>query len=328
MQDCKKICIVPDDLFSLMPWDTLIDENLNYIIEKYQIQCFSSATVYKHLVSKPIIEHEKQILGLGIKNYENLNSYSAVSKNIELDTISHIREVAKNTTVTKETYNSLGIQKWQNLTHAQEEVQKINSKYLGSSDLILGSDLTPPVLLKKSKEGALRQYAIIHFAAHALTLPQIPHLSALVLQGETNPYLRLSDIETLDLNNELTFLSACETSIGKLYGGEETKSLTNSFIIAGSRSVIATLWIIHDESSMLFVLAFYSLLKSYTVSEALAITKRKCISGELGQELKKAIYWSAFIQWGRTNTNFNLNNYYVDTFICPRYLQEGQEIRS
>jgi len=168
-------------------------------------------------------------------------------------------------------------------------------------DLIQSKELTADGLKKMNSSQQLKSYRVLHFAVHAMTLPIFPEHSALILaknKENKRSYFSFSDIEQLDLSNELTFLSACETALGKLYSGDGTISLTNAFFIAGSRMVISSLWAVHDEYTMLFVRQFYTLFEQHSVSKAFALTKQKCINGELGKELQKPVYWSAFVLWG------------------------------
>jgi CHAT domain-containing protein len=67
--------------------------------------------------------------------------------------------------------------------------------------------------------------------------PEIPELSALVLsrveerEHQEDGYLRMGEIVNLDLEAEFVNLSACETGLGKLYGGEGVVGL----FVAGGR---------------------------------------------------------------------------------------------
>ena len=72
--------------------------------------------------------------------------------------------------------------------------------------------------------------------------------------------LYFNDLYTLPLDNELTVLSACETSLGKLAPGETTMSLASAFAAAGARSTLTTLWQVDDEATKLLTVAFYRAL--------------------------------------------------------------------
>ena len=45
-------------------------------------------------------------------------------------------------------------------------------------------------------------------------------------------------------------LSACETAVGKLQRGEGSLSLAHAFLQAGARGVIASLWSVNDEKTV------------------------------------------------------------------------------
>ena len=47
---------------------------------------------------------------------------------------------------------------------------------------------------------------------------------------------------TYELRWNLKTLSACDTGIGRLQGQEGISSMVGSFLLAGARSVVASLW--------------------------------------------------------------------------------------
>ena len=58
--------------------------------------------------------------------------------------------------------------------------------------------------------------------------------------------LQVREIIRLRLNAELTTLSACDTGVGKLQGQEGISNLVEAFLVAGSKSVVASLWSADD----------------------------------------------------------------------------------
>ena len=92
-------------------------------------------------------------------------------------------------------------------------------------------------------------------------------LSGLVLSGANNPpepgrsdgILTALEVAELDLTKvELAVLSACETGLGKVAGGEGILGLQRSFQVAGARSVVATLWNVPDKSARILMERFYA----------------------------------------------------------------------
>jgi len=138
-----------------------------------------------------------------------------------------------------------------------------------------------------------------HFSCHGYFNFQQPLLSALLLAdsellppapAESNPNryqslqngnildldkcLTLADIFALDFREcRLVVLSACETGISDFNSiSDEYISLPSGFLVAGSSSVVPTLWTVNDVSTSLLMIEFYQNLKA-GLSVALALNK-------------------------------------------------------
>jgi CHAT domain-containing protein/tetratricopeptide (TPR) repeat protein len=91
-------------------------------------------------------------------------------------------------------------------------------------------------------------------------------LSGLVLAGANRPaqpdqddgILTASEVAGLDLRGvELAVLSACETGLGPVAGGEGLLGLQRAFQVSGARSVVASLWQVDDSATQALMLEFY-----------------------------------------------------------------------
>jgi CHAT domain-containing protein/tetratricopeptide (TPR) repeat protein len=93
-------------------------------------------------------------------------------------------------------------------------------------------------------------------------------LSGLVLAGANVPardseqeggaILAAEAIAGLDLDNlELAVLSACDTGLGEVAGGEGVFGLQRAFHIAGCKNVVASLWQVDDEAAAALMALFY-----------------------------------------------------------------------
>lgn len=85
-----------------------------------------------------------------------------------------------------------------------------------------------------------------------------------ILTAESVVGLRLDDME-------LAVLSACETGLGEVAGGEGVFGLTRAFHVAGTRTVVASLWHVPDLATQVLMEQFYTNLwqKKMTKLEAL-----------------------------------------------------------
>jgi CHAT domain-containing protein/tetratricopeptide (TPR) repeat protein len=89
-------------------------------------------------------------------------------------------------------------------------------------------------------------------------------LSGLVLAGANAPtpeedgILTAEEVATLNLSGvNLAVLSACETGLGQMAGGEGLLGLQRAFQTAGARTVVATLWKVDDAATRDLIGRFY-----------------------------------------------------------------------
>ena len=91
-------------------------------------------------------------------------------------------------------------------------------------------------------------------------------LSGIVLAGANQTVASTQDdgiltaAEVADLNlsaARLVVLSACETGLGQIAGGEGALGLQRAFQIAGARTVVSSLWKVDDSATQLLMTEFY-----------------------------------------------------------------------
>jgi len=119
----------------------------------------------------------------------------------------------------------------------------------------------------------------IHLATHGLFNEERPQYSGLVLAAgpDDDGFLDVAEIFALDLDCDQVVLSACSSALGEALAGEGLVGLSQAFLYAGARSVVAALWDVGGEGAADFMAAYYERLAAAgprSRVQALAATKR------------------------------------------------------
>ncbi|NEO99025.1 MAG: CHAT domain-containing protein, partial [Symploca sp. SIO2E9] len=233
------------------------------------------------------------------------------------------------------------------LKYTDMEVEIIQS-YFDSAKILPQTEATKSAIDNTN----LKDSHCAHFSCHGLFDFQNPRQSALILAGSETAATKDSQLVTLrdgtnynlenclslnavlelDLENcRLVTLSACETGLVDLRStSDEYIGLPSGFLVAGSTSVVASLWKVNDLTTALLMIKFYQNLQQH-LPVALAlnqaqtwlrdVTKQKLVEWmsnlplrrETKQELKntwnwykpqtklynKPEYWAAFCAIGQ-----------------------------
>jgi CHAT domain-containing protein len=149
---------------------------------------------------------------------------------------------------------------------------------------------------------------VLHFACHGLVDQRHGNFfgSLALTPGratagqDDDGYLTLPEIYSLKLSGcELAILSACQTNVGPQQRGEGLFGLSRGFLVAGSRRVVASNWLVDDESAASLVSYF---------SAGVAETQEK--SGKVDY----ATSLHAARRWVRTQEKWS-HPYYWATFV-------------
>jgi CHAT domain-containing protein len=109
----------------------------------------------------------------------------------------------------------------------------------------------------------------------------------------------LTALEASNLNlwgTKVVTLSACETGVGQVKNGEGVYGLRRAFFLAGTETLVMSLWAVSDRLTREIMVAYYAALKQgFGRGEALrraqlAMLKRK--------DRQHPYYWASFIQSG------------------------------
>jgi CHAT domain-containing protein/tetratricopeptide (TPR) repeat protein len=95
---------------------------------------------------------------------------------------------------------------------------------------------------------------VLHLATHGLFRPDNSFFSAIKL---ADGWLDVRTLYRMQLRSRLVVLSACESGMGQVRGGDEVVGLVRGFLAAGAHQVVATLWNVHDLSAAGLMQDFY-----------------------------------------------------------------------
>ncbi|HKR60366.1 MAG TPA: CHAT domain-containing protein, partial [Pyrinomonadaceae bacterium] len=170
----------------------------------------------------------------------------------------------------------------------------------GTTMVVRGFDANREIAMSSR----VSEYQIVHFATHGFLDSEHPELSGIVLSMidpkgvRQNGLMPLHDIYSLDLSAaELTVLSACQTALGKDVSGEGFMGLNHSFLSAGSKSVVASLWKVDDRATANLMTQFYESLlqQGMSTGEALRAAKLKTMRQK---QWRAPYFWAGFVLQG------------------------------
>jgi CHAT domain-containing protein len=169
----------------------------------------------------------------------------------------------------------------------------------GAAMVAKGFDATSETVMSLD----FRTSQILHFATHSFLDKENPESSGIVLTmvdrngAARNGVMPLHDIYNLDLSAQLTVLSACQTALGKDVKGEGLVGLTHSFISAGSKSVVASLWKVDDRATAALMTEFYRAMLHDGMPTAAALRAAK-LKMMQDKRVSAPYYWAGFVLQG------------------------------
>lgn len=302
----KRIIVLPDGILNAVPFDLLSLEQTRYspIIEDKVVRVAPSI---RYLVRTQKLARHRQATGLFAL------ADPAYSRDPEIGGLSgtELRSVAR---------DSKYLAYFTPLPETRTEVEGIAKMFKGAPvKTLYGANASESSL----KRADLLPYSYLHMATHGILGGDVPGVSepALVLaeEGGEDGFFTASEATELKLDAEIAVLSACKTGTGKYFTGEGVMGMSRSFLLAGSRSVLVSLWSVPSKETEQLMLGFYKYLRAGNdPSEAIRKAKLEMMRGHLPQggrnvqdrgitvQKKEQIggrqihpfYWAAFIPFG------------------------------
>lgn len=193
------------------------------------------------------------------------------------------------------------------LQHTETEILQIPSDIGTTRSILKGNDATAKRVLREAFRSD-----IVHIAAHARFNDRFPLYSGIQCSDRK---LELHELLGAKTNARLIVLSACETgvstgAVGAIPSGADFVSLPRALLSAGASNVIASLWLVEDESTAVLMRTFYqniSTIPQPTIpfipsgfSRALSSAQRQFISNARSQNAKiHPFSWGGFFLTGQ-----------------------------
>lgn len=160
--------------------------------------------------------------------------------------------------------NRAALDRLPRLTASRDEAAAIRSAFPAGPTL-LGAAASEAGLNGLARAGELTRMGLVHLATHALVDGRAPDRSALVLADRANRagasedgLLTSREVRLgWQLDADLVTLSACETGLGRQTYDDGMLSLTASFVAAGARTVVSSLWKVEDRATATLMSLFY-----------------------------------------------------------------------
>ena len=138
------------------------------------------------------------------------------------------------------------------LPHAAREARAV-AALLPRGLAFIGAEATLPNLLAHCA-----QADVLHLACHAQFRADNPVFSALHLHDGP---LTAEAVESMRLGCAVVVLSACETALHGVQGGDEVFGLARAFLVAGAQRVLASLCVVDDATTAQLMADFYAALR-------------------------------------------------------------------
>lgn len=285
----EHLIIVPDGALHALPFGALTGPDGRYVLESHIISYTPSATVLEYVTahrgsSRPPLT----FLGVGGVTYQQASARSGAAGFVYRG-LDSLRGVDLS-----------------DLPGSRDEVIEANRALGGNGVLLLGSKATEEAF----RQEPLGKFKIVHVALHGFANTRLPEESGLVFargpRSSDPRILQPHEILQLPVDADLVTLSACDTGNGKLEGEEGIESLMQSFLIAGARGVIGSLWKADDAATAELMKDFYGrLAQGESIASALRDAKLSMLM-KFGSHAVP-FYWAGFVLAGNGDQKISLH---------------------
>jgi CHAT domain-containing protein/tetratricopeptide (TPR) repeat protein len=246
-----RLIVVAHDRLQELPFDAFVMPDGRYLAETHVVTYSPSATILSELRAIRESHFNRGLLGVGAVRYGGAGVIPGV-----LYSLTRGAGIAlRGGLFDPEAAPSFGP-----LPGSRRELMEAAAA-IPSSTLLLDRVATE----ERIKSEPLDSYAVLHFAVHVVVDNERPDRTALVLTNDPGStedgLLQAREIAHLRLRAKLVVLSGCNTGSPVFQSSFDNTSLVRSFLFAGAKSVVATLWSIDDTFTAYLMGQFYAYLK-------------------------------------------------------------------
>lgn len=284
LQGCRAIFIVPDGDLNFVPWPALPGrEPDSFLLEDYAIATVASSRLMYELSCAPA-GVKSGILLAGDVAYDRqpatgprdglLSRPPAIKGQIQWSPLARTgMEIQSIKRLWKETGSPLALTGLEaNEQALRRDLPQYRYAHLATHGFFADPEFRALTGHDEEADRILKPGVYVTAARSQVTARNPLLLSGVVLAGANRPpqldslglplgedgLLTAEEVVALDLRGtELVVLSACETGLGKVSGGEGVMGLTRAFHLAGARNVVASLWKVDDAATEALMVEFY-----------------------------------------------------------------------
>ncbi len=310
--DANQLLISPDGALNLIPFEALVDEQGRYLIQRYAFTYLTSGRDLLRLQVSRTGQKASLVLADPLFGEPDLPQLARAG-----GTGKQPRAQKRASTTTTSDLSSVYFAP---LSGTAQEARAIKSLFPEAS-ISLGL-LATESILKRSTAPHL-----LHIATHGFFLTGTPTSSAAganpqdtraISPSAENPLLRsglalaganlrksgdddgiLTALEASGLNlwgTKLVTLSACDTGLGEVRNGEGVYGLRRAFVLAGTETLVMSLWPVSDYMTRELMTAYYKGLKQGLGRGGSLRQVQLSMLMRRGRE--HPFHWASFIQSG------------------------------
>jgi CHAT domain-containing protein/tetratricopeptide (TPR) repeat protein len=242
--------IIPDGKLDYLPFETLVEPNGRFLLELHTVSYATSSSFLQSVRNSTRAPAPVAFLGVGALRNDTWDM-----------TVNKQQMASVRSSVKRGVFDENGTQ-LAPLPAGLKELLSGAELAGTSSKLLLGDRATETAF----KQLQLDQYQVIHIVAHTSVDASYPDRSAIILSESNSSaddgLLQAREIRRIRLNSELVAIPACDTAVGRLEGQAGVVSLMQAFLLAGSKSVLGTLWSVEDAATESVMSRFYFYLSA------------------------------------------------------------------